>query len=90
MSKTYNWTGDLADDCVFRSGEWMAHAELLFQLKASAVDDEEPRQMMTEVWFCAVYRGEEIVFHSGDYEGMVISGELARGICESILRVAGV
>lgn len=78
------WTGDLEDDCVLRHGDYLAHAECLGEFTAMFSDG--PTQL--EYWFCAVYRGPDVLYHSSEAGGMICGGEQCRAICEAIIRAA--
>lgn len=79
------WEGDLDDDCSAKCGPLSAHCELMGEFDTRETSDEVP--MSCDYWFCAVYEANgEALFHSGTHGGFIVSGELARGICEAVIR----
>lgn len=90
----FNWTGDLRDDRTLIVNGFTAHCECLCD-SLRVHDTEEPSgadDFNVEIWFVGVYRDytppakdEDILFHSGEYGGMVTSGEMARAIAESVI-----
>jgi hypothetical protein len=91
---TITWEGDLTDDCTCRAGNLLAHCENMGPIKWRCVDDGR-KLYDAEIWFCLVARVDDQgfivgdpIFHSGDYGGLITSGELARAISETILKAA--
>lgn len=74
----FKWEGNLKDDCRCSTEELMAHCENLG-------GESSPE---SSIWFVAVYRGDTVLFHSGEADGNIIGGEMARAIAESILAAA--
>lgn len=91
---TFNWTGDLEDDCFCTVGDFTAHCECLCDsLEVNDREDRTEKPFAIEMWFVGVYRNyippakdSDILFHSGECKGMIASGEMARAIAEAILR----
>ncbi len=85
------WSGDLADDCSARVGNLIAHCECMGEMQLRG--EGERRYEKGEYWFCAVSEcdadGKHVrdIFHSGESAGLILSGEMARSIAESILRL---
>lgn len=84
------WRGDLDDDCTCQVGDLAAHAECMDEIRWRSID--EKRYETAKVWYCSVGRVDERgflvgehLFHSGEPGGMILSGEMARAICEAII-----
>lgn len=87
----FEWEGDLDHDCSLRVGDLLAHCECLNDSIYCVAEDKElnfHENFDIESWSCAVYRGDEVLFHSGEYGGMITDGDMARGICEAIVKAA--
>lgn len=90
---TFQWTGDLGDDCFCEIGDFTAHCECLCDtLEVTDLEEENEKPFKIEIWFVGVYRkyippakDSDILFHSGEHGGMITSGALARAIAEAIL-----
>jgi len=76
VGQHFEWEGDLTDDCTLIVGDLMGRAECMSDRHGQ------------EVWWCAVYRGKEQLFHSGEPAGAIIGADMARKICESIIAAA--
>lgn len=74
----FTWEGDLEDDCTLRFGDFLCHVESLDTL---SFDDEDMEHV-----FAAVYVDKDTLYSSSDSEGLIISMEQGRAICEAILR----
>ena len=85
MSDRIEWTGDLNDDCVAKWRGMTAHCEVISDYVG---DDNE----LVDLWWCAVDREDdgEDLFDSGLHGGYVTSGDLARAICEAVMRAHAV
>jgi hypothetical protein len=81
------WEGDMEDDCSAMVGNLTAHCEALGEFFAIN-DEDEDETMKCDYWHCAVYdqASGKTLFHAGEIGGFVISGDLARGICEAVIR----
>ena len=67
------WEGDLADDCTTYTLGFLGRAEWL---------DEEQ-------WYCGVYRGDDVYFHTADHPDVVpSSGDAARWLVELMIAAA--
>lgn len=81
---TIRWTGDLDDDCRAEYAGMVAHCKVrgdgLFR-----IGDEANTQL--KHWY-AVVRDENgrDLFDSDTLGGWVVGGDMARGICEAVMR----
>lgn len=85
------WKGDLEDDCHARVGYLSAHCERMGDVYV--VNSRNGKNMRCEMWFCSVdpvdkkgWVTGDSIFHSGEPGGLILSGTMARAICESIIR----
>ncbi len=76
LSEPIAWTGDLGDDCAAHWRGLYAHAE--------AMDDGR--------WYCAVDEsdGAGRLFHTADADVTPLTGDAARRLCETVMRLAAV
>lgn len=85
------WTGDMEEDCTLTVGNLMGRAECLEPVTVQKGDGE---RWHVDYWYCAVCRidgsGKVVseVYQSAAAEGAIIRGDMARAICERIIREA--
>lgn len=89
-SPRFPWRGDMEDDCTCRTGNLLAHAECLGEIRWKDADERRPHA--SNHWFVSVSRvGEDggaigpDLFHSGEHAGMILGAEMARAIAEAVL-----
>ena len=82
----FQWEGDLDDDCTLRVGDYVGRAECMGGVTVRGDDGDKP--FRSEDWWCAVYRGKDQLFHSGEPGGSIHMGTMARAVCEAIIRAA--
>jgi hypothetical protein len=73
-----SWSGDLLDDCVARVDHFIAHAEWLTGSKGRKGGN----------WFCAVWKGDQRLWHTADVDVVPRSGAVARWVCELVIALA--
>lgn len=73
-----SWSGDLLDDCVARLDDFVAHAEWLTGSQGRKGGN----------WFCAVWKGDQRLWHTADVDVVPRSGAAARWICELVIALA--
>ena len=86
------WTGDLSDDCSASVGDITAHCESMGTVRVFGIDDDgktdRREKFDADYWFVGVYRGEEVLYHSGEAGGMILDGDCARAIAGAVMKAA--
>lgn len=80
-----NWHGDLSDDCHAEHNGMVAHCECMGDFEAD-IENENGERSTLEIWFADVRRGDEYIFSTNDHAGIITSGEMARAVCEAIMK----